>query len=160
MKKFLKIVLPIITVILTLLFVFRIMTVNYTIWNVTFLCTLAVSLLTQFIHLDNFKILKRVLFMLLTVLLTLISLAIIVFVPALLFPVTDNTAINIIGNMFFTSFSFFNLLVAYPILDIFFNRFKKNEKSKKSYIILIILYFLAITIIETALMCKINVTFK
>ena len=156
MKKILKIIFMILTIAFVSVFTYNYFSLNIEVWNWTFFVALGISLITQILLLSDFKIGKRLLFVLLGILLTLISLLIIYLVPGYIFPYSGESDINIIATLLGFGFTFLNFTFFYTILTFFINKLKVKEKSKSSYFKLIIIYSLIITVLEMLIMIFVN----
>lgn len=156
MKKIIKTILMILTIILTGIFAYNYLTFNIEVWNVTFFLAIISAILTQMFCLNNFNIGKRVLFVLLSIALTFISFLIIFLIPGYAFPYSAETDINILSSLIGFLFMFLNFAFFYTLLMIFINKLKEKEKEKSSFAKLITIYFLVVTITETLIMIFIN----
>lgn len=156
MKKTVKFILIALTLVLSILFSYNYLTLNISVWNWTFFLAIIVAIAAQIFYLNEFKISKRLLFVLLSVLLTFISFLITFLVPAFIFPYSTELDINVLASLIGFLFIFLNITVFYTNLMIFINKLKEKEKPKSSFVKLIIFYSLIVTALETLIMILIN----
>lgn len=155
MKKIIKTILIILNLILTLIFLFNVFS-NVTISNITFILAILLSITTQIVCLDKFKFSKKLLFVLLSLLLTIISTLISFLVTGLIFPCSSTLDIAIFTAIIGFLFTFINFTIFYTYLMVFVNKLKEKEKTKSSFVKLLIFYPLIVTILETLIMIFYN----
>lgn len=155
MKKIIKTILIILNFVLTLVFLFNCFS-NITVSNITFILAIFLAVTTQFVCLDKFKFGKKLLFFLLSLILTFISALIIFLITGLIFPYSSSIDITIFTTFLGLLFTFINFTIFYTYLMVFVNKLKEKEKPKLSFIKLLIFYPLIVIILETLIMIFYN----
>lgn len=156
MKKNLKNILIFLNLIMSLIFCFVYLSFNSSFWNLTFLISICFSLITQFFCLQNFKFGKRLLFILLGIALTLVSSLLIFLIPGYLSPYSIETNISFFASWLGFFLVFVNFTIFYTYIMVFVDKLKEKEKNKSSFVKLLVLYPLIVTIFETLLMFSFN----
>ena len=155
MKKAIKTILIILNFVFNLIF-FCSCFLNPNITTLFFILAIITSIFTQIICLDKFKFGKRLLFLLLSILLTTITTLIGFFFSGLIFPYTSDINISFATAIVGLLFIFINFTIFYTYLMVFVNKLKEKEKAKSSFAKLLIFYPLIIIILETLIMILCN----
>ena len=153
MKKFIKAILLILNFILSLIFLYNCLTFtagNYL--TLLFIFTICISIITQFICLDKLKIVKRILFILLNIVLTFISSLLVFIIPAFIAPYSATSDLSNFATLLGIIFFYANFIIFYTYLMVFVNKLKEKGKPKSSFVKLLIFYPLIVTILESLIM--------
>ena len=138
------------------MFAYNFLILNGETWNLLFFLVITSAILSQFLNLNKFKVGKKLLFILLGVLLTFITFFISFMISGKFFPYSAESNIHIFTLIVGFIFVILNFALLHTILTIFINKLKINNKNKSSYVKLIGIYFLVITIIETLILITTN----
>lgn len=156
MKKTIKTILIILNLILSLIFFYSFILLKNNILNLMFILSFTISIVTQIICLDKFKIGKRFLFILLNILLTFITSLLEFLITGFLVPFSSELSIFILTTIIGVSFIFINFTIFYTYLMSFINKLKEKERPKSSFVKLLIFYPLIVIILETLIMIFVN----
>lgn len=155
MKKAIKTILIILNFVSTLVFLFNCFS-NVTVSNITFILAIFLAVTTQFVCLNKFKFGKKLLFFLLSLILTFVSTLITFLITGLIFPYSSDIDIAVFTTFLGLLFAFINFTIFYTYLMVFVNKLKEKEKTKSSFVKLLIFYPLIVTILETLIMIFYN----
>ena len=156
MKKNLKIILIILNLILGFLFFYNFILFKTTSWNLTFTLSVVASISTQLVCLSEFKIGKKLLFILLNILLTFISSLIEFLICGFIFPYSSPQTVALFATLIGISLLFINFTIFYTYLMLFINKLKEKEKPKSSFAKLLVFYPLIVIILESLILISAN----
>lgn len=156
MKKTIKIILITLNLILSFIFFYNFILFKTNAWNLMFILSFIICIITQIICLDKFKIGKRLLFILLNILLTFVSSLMEFLICGFISPYSSDISISIFTTIIGISFLFINFTIFYTYLMSFINKLKEKEKPKSSFVKLLVFYPIIVILLETLVMIFVN----